>query len=256
MKVLSRSLVLIAALGAATASAEPRPRLLITTESSAPSSMMEGGRVTGFATEKVRVLLERAGIDYDIELLPWKRAYVIAQTQADACVYSTTRVPERESHFKWVGPTHQNDWTLFGRADRQYNLKTLEDARKLRIGAYNGDIRGEVLQAQGFIVDLVQDRASNPRKLLVNRIDLWATSLRVGGAVVAEHGWGEHIVPVLTFKRTDLYLACNPGVSDALIGKLNAALKQMDSEGLSSAIERRFNHAAPARPGAAAKSQH
>lgn len=210
--------------------------------------MLEGGRVTGFATEKIRVMLERAGADYEIEMLPWKRALVIAQTQPDACVYSTTRVPEREQHFKWVGPTHQNDWTLFGLAGRDYKLKTLEDARKLRIGAYNGDVRGDALLAQGFTVDSVQDRASNPRKLLVNRIDLWATSVRVGGQVLRENGWDKQIVPVLTFKRTDLYLACNPAVPDALIGKLNAALKQMDAEGLSTAIERKFNYTEPARP--------
>lgn len=210
--------------------------------------MLEGGRVTGFATEKIRVIMERAGIDYDIELLPWKRAFLIAQTQPAACVYSTTRVPEREQQFKWVGPTHQNDWTLFGRADRDYKLKTLEDARPLRIGAYNGDVRGDALLAQGFTVDSVQDRASNPRKLLVNRIDLWATSLRVGGQLVRENGWDKRIVPVLTFKRTDLYLACNPGVPDALIGKMNAVLKQIDSEGLSAAIERQFKYVDPPRP--------
>ncbi len=209
--------------------------------------MLEGGRVTGFAAEKIRVLLQRAGIGFEIELLPWKRAYVIAQTQPDACVFSTTRVPERENQFKWVGPTHQNDWTLFGRADRQYGLKTLEDARKLRIGAYNGDIRGEALLAEGFMIDSVQDRASNPRKLMVNRIDLWATSLRVGGALVAQHGWDKAIVPVLTFKRTDLYLACNKAVPDALIVKMNAVLREMDREGVSAAIERQFNQH-PVRP--------
>ncbi len=241
-------LVWMAALSAGQALAQARPRILITTESSAPSSMLQNGRVTGFATEKVRVVMERAGIDYDIEMLPWKRAYLIAQTQASACVFSTTRVPEREAHFKWVGPTHQNDWTLFGRADRDYKLKTLDDARALRIGAYNGDVRGEALMAQGFTVALVQDRASNPRKLLVNRIDLWATSLRVGGQLVAENGWEKRIVPVLTIKRTDLYLACNPGVPDALISKMNAVLKQMDSEGLSAAIERKFKYVDPARP--------
>ncbi len=247
-RAMSFVVALSAALSAADSVAQTRPRLAITTESSPPSSMLEGGRVTGFATEKIRVMMERAGIDYSIELLPWKRAFLIAQTQPDACVYSTTRVPEREAQFKWIGPTHQNDWTLFGRADRNFKLTTIEDARPLRIGAYNGDVRGEALLAQGFSIDSVQDRASNARKLLVNRIDLWATSLRVGGHLLREHGWDKQIVPVLTFKRADLYLACNRAVPDALITKLNAALKQIDAEGISATIERKFHYTEPARP--------
>ncbi len=224
------------------ASASARPRLVITTESSPPSAMMGEKQVIGFATDKVRVILERAGVDYEIEMLPWKRAFLLAQHQADTCVYSTTRVPERETMFKWVGPTHENDWTLFGRADRNYRIVTIEDARKYRIGAYNGDVRSDALIAQGFIVDTVQDKLANPRKLLVDRIDLWASSVRVGSAIVAENGWGAQIVPVLTFKRTELYLACNLSVPDALIAKMNAALRAMNSEGVSAAIERKYNY--------------
>ena len=204
--------------------------------------MMGDTQVVGFATEKVRTILERVGIDYHIEMLPWKRAYLLAQHQADTCVYSTTRVPEREAMFKWIGPTHGNDWTLFGRADRNYRIASIEDARRYRIGAYNGDVRSEALITQGFIVDTVQDKLANPRKLLVNRIDLWASSVRVGSSIVAEHGWGAQIVPVLTFKRTELYLACNRSVPDALVAKMNAALRAMNSEGLSAAIERKYHY--------------
>lgn len=244
MKALAPLLLAILALSGP---AHARPRLYIVTESSPPSAMMGADGVTGFATEKIKVMLERAGVDYSIDMLPWKRAYLTAQTRPDTCVYSTTRVPEREALFKWVGPTHENDWTLFGRADRNYHINTIEDARRYRIGAYNSDVRSEALIAQGFIVDTVQDKLSNPRKLLVNRIDLWASGLRVGSAIVAENGWSDKIVPVLTFRRTELYLACNPSVPDSLIAKMNATLRAMNSEGVSAAIERRFHYTPAAR---------
>lgn len=239
---------LFAALMLCTAgAAAQRPHLTITTEFSPPSAMTRDGRVVGFATEKIRLIMERVGIDYEIEMLPWKRAYLLAQTQADTCVYSTTRVAERETRFKWVGPTHENDWTLFGLAGRNYQIATIEDARKYRIGGYNGDVRSEALIAQGFMVDTVQDRLSNPRKLLVERIDLWASSLRVGRDIAAENGWQKQIVPVLTFKRTGLYLACNLSVPDALVAKMNATLRAMNSEGVSAAIERKYHYGGAAR---------
>lgn len=243
MRPMLAVLLLLCSAGAAA----ERPHLHITTEFSPPSAMTRDGRVIGFATEKIRIIMERLGIDYEIEMLPWKRAYLLAQTQAATCVYSTTRVPERETLFKWIGPTHENDWTLFGLAGRNYQVATIEDARKYRIGGYNGDVRSEALIAQGFMVDTVQDRLANPRKLLVDRIDLWASSLRVGSAIVAENGWSKQIVPVLTFKRTGLYLACNPGVPDALVAKMNATLRAMNHEGLSAAIERKYSYSGAAR---------
>ncbi|HEY0063760.1 MAG TPA: transporter substrate-binding domain-containing protein [Telluria sp.] len=223
--------------------AAAQPYLYIKTESSPPSAMMGEDQVIGFATDKIRTIMQRVGIDYDIEILPWKRAYLLAQTHADTCVYSTTRVPDRETMFKWIGPTHENDWTLFGRAGRDYQIVRIEDARRYRIGAYNGDVRSDALIAQGFNVDTVQDKLSNPRKLLVDRIDLWASSVRVGSALIAENGWTDQIVPVLTFKRTELYLACHKSVPDALVSKMNAALRAMNSEGVSAAIERKYNYA-------------
>jgi polar amino acid transport system substrate-binding protein len=223
------------------ARAAPRPHLFIGTENSPPSVMLDNGKLIGFTTEKIRVIMERAGIDYEIEILPFKRAYLLAQTRADACTYSLTRLPERDALFKWIGPTHKSDWTLFGIAGRDYKVATLEDARKYRIGAYFGDVRGETLAAQGYAVSIVRERLSNPRKLLVNRIDLWASSLQMGGSIVADNGWEGMIVPVLTFRRTELYLACNRAVPDELVGKMNAALRAMDAEGVSAAIERKYN---------------
>jgi polar amino acid transport system substrate-binding protein len=242
MKATSRLLctVTLACLGMAAAAAPPA-HLFIATENSPPSVMLENGRIVGATTDKVREIMKRAGVDYEIGILPFKRALLLAQTRADACVYSLTRLPERETQFKWVGPTHESDWTLFGRAGREYRVARLEDARDYRIGAYFGDVRGEALGAQGYQVDSVRDRLSNPRKLLVGRIDLWVSSRQMARKLIAENGWGGQIVPVLTFKRTELYLACNPAVPDALVAQMNAALHAMNTTGVTAAIERKYS---------------
>ena len=224
----------------AVASAEPRVRLMIATAISPPSVMMDQGRLAGVATDKVREIMKRVGVDAGIEVVSFKRAYLLSQTRADVCLFPLMRLPERELLFKWVGPTHESDWTLFGRVGRNYRIHKLEDARTYRIGAYFGDVRGETLAAQGFNVDITRDRLANPRKLLADRIDLWASNIEVGGKIVAENGWQKQIVPVFTFKRAGNYLACNQGVPDQLIAKMNAALHAMNSDGASYAIERKY----------------
>jgi polar amino acid transport system substrate-binding protein len=217
-----------------------RPRLYLTAEASPPAVMVAHQRVTGSAAEKIRAIMDKAAIDYEIAVLPWRRAYALAQTQADTCVFSTTRTPEREAMFKWVGPTHANDWTLFGLAARDYHLGKLDDARLLHIGAYVGDVRADYLQQRGFIVDMVSDDMSNPRKLLAGRLDLWVSGENAGKVLIRQNGWVGQIVPVLTFRHTEQYLACNRQVPDALITKMNAALQALNREGVSAAIEKRF----------------
>ncbi|SHH51642.1 ABC transporter substrate-binding protein [Massilia sp. CF038] len=229
-----------AAAAAVPLSAPPAP-LYITTEYSPPTSMQEGERVIGSATDKIREALARTGIAYSIELLPWKRAYAAALNRSDSCVYSTTRTPEREGLFKWVGPTDEGEWVLLGRADRQYKLETLEDARKLRIGTYNGDARDEYLRARGFKVDPAPNDMINPRKLMMNRIDLWAAGIRRGSAVLEVNGWADTIVPVLTFNRVKLYLACNRGVPDSTITRLNEALDAMLRDGTWRKLDHKYD---------------
>ncbi|MES2902116.1 MAG: ABC transporter substrate-binding protein [Pseudomonadota bacterium] len=223
------------------AGAQPQTSLYIVTEHAPPTSMHDGERVVGSATDKIREAMARAGVAHTIELLPWKRAYAAALQRPDGCVYSTTRTPERESLFKWVGPTDEGEWVLLGRADRKYGLQTLEDARALRIGTYNGDARDDYLRARGFRVDPAPNDLVNGKKLMMNRIDLWAAAIRRGSAVLAANGWSEDIVPVLTFNRIKVYLACNAAVPDAVIDKLNGAFEAMLRDGSWRKFERKYD---------------
>jgi len=223
------------------AEAQAGPGLTIATETSAPFSMRVGENVAGIATDTIREILARAGIAHTIELLPWKRAYTLAQERPDACVYATTRTPERDAVFKWVGPIGEADWVLMGRADRTFSLRSLEDARNYRIGTYNGDARDEYLRGRGFEVDPAPDDLTNPRKLMLNRIDLWAASIQRGSLTLEQLGYAGKIVPVLSFKRMRLYLACNRAVPDAQIARMNEALMSMERDGSRRAILHKYD---------------
>ena len=234
--------VCLGGVGAACAAAAAAPplRLHLMTEASPPISMIEGAQVVGSGTEKVAEIMARTGTPFSIQLLPWKRAYMELQQRADACLFSTTRTPEREALFQWVGPTDEADWVLLGRADRNYNLHVLEDARKLRIGTYNGDARDAYLRQRGFQVDPAPNDLLNPDKLLLDRIDLWAASLKRGNAALKRYDWADKIVPVLVFNKVGVYLACNRGVPPALIARMNVALEAMNRDGTMRRIDLKY----------------
>ncbi|MYM25612.1 transporter substrate-binding domain-containing protein [Duganella sp. FT135W] len=219
--------------------------LTIITEHSPPASMRgPDGVITGRATDKIREMMTRTGTEYTLDLLPWKRAFLMAQTHGQTCLYSTSRTPDRETMFKWVGPTDEAEWQFWGRADHSFPLNTLDDARKLRIGTYLGDARDEYLRSRGFNVEAVSNDLVNPQKLLLNRIDLWAVAIRNGASYPGHPDWSDKVVPLMVFHRVKVYLACNPSVPDEQIDKLNAALAEMRRDGTLTRIDRKYDQAA------------
>lgn len=216
------------------------PQLYLTTEASPPASMIEGRAVVGSSTDKVREIMARSGISYRIDLFPWKRAYTAAVRRDNACVYSTTRTPEREALFRWIGPLDEAQWVLLALADRGYQFKSIEDARGLRIGTYHGDAREDYLRSRGFKVDSAHNDLINPQKLLLNRIDVWAASLRRGSVTLEQNGWSASIVPVLVFRTVQVYLACNKGVPETTVVRMQDALNAMERDGTSRRIERKY----------------
>jgi len=218
------------------------PHLHLTTENAPTVNMLDGGKVVGSTTDKLREAMARSGITHSIALLPWKRAYMLALSQSHTCVFSTARTPEREQLFKWVGPTEEDSWVLLARADHQFQLNSLDDARRLRIGTYNGDARDDYLRNRGFKVDPAPNDLINARKLLLGRIDVWAAGLSRTTVWIDQNGWAGQIVPILTFSRVKVYMACNKSVPDALITQMNAALEAMARDGTSRRLELKYEH--------------
>jgi len=229
--------------GTAAAAAAPPFTLYVAAEDSPPTSMHENGKITGRDVDKIAEIMARTGTPWHIDLLPWKRALAMLQSRADMCLLTTTRTPDREQQFKWVGPTDEVEWQFYGRPNPPFPINSLDDARSLRIGTYSGDARDEFLRAQGFHVDSVQNDLLNPQKLFMNRIDLWAVAMLAGAPPMTQDVWGGgKLVPLLTFRRVQIYIACNRGVPDELLARMNAAVDAMRRDGTLRRIQRGYEH--------------
>lgn len=198
----------------------------VTTEEYPPFNMSQNGVVVGLATDLVRGMFEKAGEKYSIEVLPWQRAYQMALDTKDTCVYSTTETEERRNLFEWVGPLVANNWVLFARPGSTIELTSLEGAKGLRIGGYQGDATAIFLEKNGFTVEAVPRDELNAAKLANGRIDLWATGSELGPFLAAQQGI-KNLRPVLTFKETKMSLACNKSTDPAVLAKLRAALAEL-----------------------------
>jgi polar amino acid transport system substrate-binding protein len=188
------------------------------------------GEIIGISSEIVKVLFKRADVKYEMELLPWQRAYRLALEEADHAVFSTTQTTQRQPLFKWVGPIVDNNWVFLKRANSNIILKELDDAKKYRVGGYRGDAVALYLESKGFRIDYVPKDYLNSRKLDRGRIDLWATGQLLGPYYAKENGV-ENLEEALIFNQTIMSIAFNINTDDAIISKLNAELELMKSQG-------------------------
>ncbi|TRX74637.1 substrate-binding periplasmic protein [Pseudomonas mangiferae] len=208
------------------------------TENFPPFNMAQGGKnfardpdVSGISTELVREMFKRAGVRYNLSLrFPWDRIYKLTLEKPYYGLFSTTRTPEREALFKWVGPLVKNEWVLLARPDSPIAVKDLKEAAAYRVGGYKNDAVSEYLQTQGVPTSNTLRDQENVTKLERGQIDLWATS-DPAGLYLARQAGVTGLKTVLRFKSVEMYLALNKDTPDALVQRLQGALDQMDRDG-------------------------
>ena len=199
-------------------------------------------KIVGISADKVQILMQRAKLDYTIDAYPWTRAYQMAIQSPDTCVFSTVRNAEREKLFRWVGSLGNNNWMIYVRSTTTSSAQTLEDLRPYTIGAYRNSAIGTYLQELGFNIDWANYDAENPRKLVYGRFDYWASGELMGQYHINEARLQGQIIPLFKFHSADMYLACNLTVPLSTINKLNQILKEMDKDGTSAAIDKKYRN--------------
>ena len=239
MSKFKAGLMLAVLLGAsATWAADKNYKVHLLTENFPPYNMEREGKnfgrdenVEGLATDIVREVFRRSGVDYTLTLrFPWERVYQQGLTKPGYGVFLMSRSAEREELFKWVGPIASDDWVFLARSDSPITLQTLQDAAQYNVGSYSGDVITEYLEKHSIAsVSALRDQ-ENALKLTRGEIDLWATSDPAARYLAALEGIKD-LKTVLLFNQADLYLALNKETDDALVSKLQKTLDAMRDKG-------------------------
>ena len=226
--------------GAAISQTGPSVALRIYTEEYAPWNFTDDdGAVTGLNTELIQLLLNKRGFKGRFEVVPWGRAQLFTQTQADSCFFSAVRTPEREALYQWVGPLSQENVQLFSTNPAQPEFKHFSDAVKLRIGGQTADAFTDYGISQGLKIQRIAEIPVNLSMLQLGRIDLWLAG-SVGGPYIAAQK-GMRVYPVATSAEVfELWLACSLDLSDKVVAQLNSALQLSKQDGTLDAILQRY----------------
>ncbi|QDQ28164.1 amino acid ABC transporter substrate-binding protein [Chitinimonas arctica] len=221
--------------------AEPSIIKLYTEELPPYNTLLPDGRIGGSATQKVEAILKDAKLSHTLELTSWARAFGLARIQANSCVYSTARTPEREAQFKWIGELARIDGVLFALADRPRNSPaTMEAAMGTRIGGYHSSASALYMVKKGYNVIMSANHDISLKNLLAGRLDFWLASRTTGQLLIDKQGVNGKVVPVIPVLNLELYLACNAAMEPAQIQRLQQSFAQLQADGTLAAIDRQF----------------
>ncbi len=216
--------------------------LTLTTEPLPPYNIVSetGKEISGQVGDKIVEMMRRAAVSYAVEPSSWQRAFKLAQTRPDTCVFATARTAERETLFQWIGPLASNDWTIFTRRDNPPTFTSLEELRPYVIGGYRADVLADYLGQHGYRVTHSSAHEISLRNMLLGRIDYWASGRATATALAMRLGVQDRLRALLTFGHSSLYLACHPGVPGETVERLRQALKTMETDGTIKKIDTQY----------------
>ena len=208
--------------------------MTIITEEYPPLNFTEDGNITGASTEIVKEILRRLKQPDNIKVLPWARGYNLSKTEPNVILFSTTRTKEREDQFYWVGPISTARNGFYAKKGNALRINSLEDAKKVgSIATYTADAREQLLKAWGFTnLDSSKSAASNLKKLMSGRVDLWIYDNLGLPSVLKRAGVDPSDVElVFAIDQVDLYIAISKRTSKETVKMWQASLQAMKDDG-------------------------
>lgn len=204
--------------------AEP---LAVYTESLPPFQLIESNDVSGTATIKVKQLLESASLSYQIEVVPWARAYNIVRTTPNTLIYSMNRSPERELNFHWITTVAEIGNCFISLTNNKLNITQLEDAKNYLTAVVRDGYAYEYLNKNGFIADqnmyVVATLEQQISLLLNGKVDFLYTDIQSVQYHLSQHKLDPALV-TLKYTQADwthnLYLAANIDTDPKILQQL------------------------------------
>lgn len=221
--------------------------LQLYTEEYPPISFSHEGQPRGMAVEVVKELLRQLEQSPSLQVVPWARAYHIAQTTPGTAIFPTMRNPQREPLFKWVGPiilAYDNFYALRGSGitiNRREELAEIQNIavprdwfsyQELRAAGMN-NLLGVNEPEQMFRLL----RSGRVSLILADNLSLYARG--EAAAQIAQLGPDE-VEAVLPYRHAYGYIAFSLDTDDTLIRRWQAALDAMKHDGSFSRIHQHW----------------
>lgn len=224
------------------ASAAPE-KLRLVTEAWPPMSYEHEGVPHGFAVDLVNTLQSRFGQAEKIEVLPWARAYSIANASANVLLFATSINDERENNFDFIGPIATSKIALYAKSSDPIVINSLAEIQLAGIvGVYRESAGAQLLRQAGIDNVLVASfPPQSAKQLLFSRIRFWCQADLAVKQILQDVGASlEDIRQVYVVSELNLYLAFSKDTPAATVSSWQTELEKMKDSGEFSRLYRRW----------------
>ncbi|MFZ6817881.1 substrate-binding periplasmic protein [Undibacterium sp. Ji22W] len=221
--------------------------LQVYTQSWPPYSYEHQGKLTGYSTELLKAVLHEAEIEANYTTLSWSRAYQHASIEANTILYTTTRTPEREDLFEWIGPIGVRKLWLFKLRDRKdIQIKGIDDLKKYKVSIVRDTSSLKLVTERGLFprnqIDEAPTTASNVKKLFFKRVDL----------ILATNGGANYELSQLPYSKDAMeavyvlndeflfYFAINKKTDPMIVAKIRHAFEKVKASGLIDTLKKKY----------------
>lgn len=235
---------LLASLLLGAAAAADVGQLQFVTEEFAPLNFLQDEQPTGLGPELVRELQKRTGISAPIAILPWARAYKMAQTLPNIGLINCARTAEREPLFRWVGPIANLRSAIYAKRGAGVRLASLSEAKSARsVIALREGFSAQLLQKLGFSnLYLSPNPRDAIRLMMISPPDtlMMMSTIGVPDALKRIDQKPNALEPILVVMRSQAYIAFSLDTPTSTISQFQKALTDMKRDGSFAALYKKW----------------
>lgn len=205
-----------------------------------PPYLTRGARgYEGYAYELFQRVTHQAGLEVDLQYLPWARALRMLQARLAQAAVVITRSPERETQFRWLYPVGRFRFAVFTRmaspAPASVDIAAL---KSMRVGSLRASVSRGMLEAAGA-PQVVEGKDYPELLTLLNRglVDAVIGPETVLRSLDAKTGEGLRVT--LSDQGYDFYAAAGPSMPDETVLQIRKAYQQLVDSGAVAALKRK-----------------
>ncbi len=212
-------------------------KITFATQDFPPFSYLEEGEVQGPGTEIINIICNKMGTNYEIILLPWRRAQGMIKHGTVQALFFIGKNEQRESWLKFSEPIVQTEYGFFECTTSPINYKDIYSLRGKRIGVYGPSNTSNELKKIGkklqhrMTIDVTPDDIAPFRKLSKGRVDAVYSNKAVGFAMIEKLGL-DNIQFAGQNKKLNYYMGFSKQFAPSeFIEKFNNNLREMKKSG-------------------------
>jgi len=204
------------------------------TEHYPPLNYEQDGELHGVSVDILEALFGKMNVNLsrnDVSLKNWSDAYQQALNEEHTMLFSTARLPGRESLFKWVGPIAPEKNIVVGLTANNIMINTISDLNNYTVGVIEDYAAILILLDQGVLSEAIvkfDDVEQLYHALITGGVDCIVYSELGNTLIIESLGMNAADFETLYMMAvTENYFAFHVNTSDELIAFFHQTLEQL-----------------------------